>query len=180
MQKTIILNTISGPGAGKSTLSHGLMAWLKSHDHKAEYVPEYAKELSFQRDWITLADQGLVTKEQDRRLRNLLGLVNFVVHDSALPLGRIYAQGDYASEWFERRCWELFDGYENFNVYVTRKKKYQQYGRNQTEEEARALDGRIRKFFEGRIHLEVPGEEGSVAIVIEALLRHAEQVNNGA
>lgn len=174
MQKTIVFNTLGGPGSGKSTLSYGLIAYLKSRHFKAEFVPEYAKELSFQRDWNTLSDQGIVTREQDRRLRSLLGHVDFIIHDTALPLGIMYAQGDFAQEWFANRCWQLFDGYTNFNCFVTRKKAYQQYGRHQTEAEAITLDGRIRDLFADRIHLEIPGEEGSVEIAFKALMKFAE------
>lgn len=171
---TIVFNALGGPGSGKSTLSYGLIAALKSRGHKAEYVPEYAKELTFRRDWNTINDQGVVTREQDRRLRDLLGHVDFIIHDTALPLGLMYTKGDYTQDWFARRVWELYEGYNNFNCFVRRVKPYATYGRSQTESEARELDDRIRKLFgPEKIHLEVDGAEGSVDIAYKALLEYA-------
>jgi len=143
---------------------------MKANKLKAELVTEFAKELVYRRDYATLANQFEVTREQDRRLRDLLGQVDFVVHDSAIPLGIIYATGPYAEDWNVRRTWEMFDGYNNFNVFVRRKKRYEAYGRTQTEEEARALDVKILDLFgQDRLHLVVDGDEDAVQKVFEAV-----------
>lgn len=169
--RTIVANMVAGPGAGKSTLSYGLIAKLKSNGVRAELVTEFAKELTYRRDFAALANQFEVTREQDRRLRDLLGQVSVVVHDTALVLGLIYAQPPYTDEWNVRRTWELFDGYRNFNVFVTRTKKYQQYGRTQTEDESRQIDQRILDLFEGRVDLMVAGNEQAVDTVYQAILK---------
>jgi len=170
MPRTLIVNALAGPGAGKSTLAYGLIAMLKSKGHRAEYVPEFAKELTYQRDFVALANQHEVTKEQDRRLRDLLGQVDIVVHDTALPLALVYCSVSYRQPWFERRVWELFDSYRNFNVFVTRKKQYQTYGRKESEAEAHELDDRILQLFEGRIDLTVEGNDQAVERVYAALM----------
>jgi hypothetical protein len=170
MLRTVVVNALAGPGAGKSTLSYGLIAKLKAEGHKAELVTEYAKELTWRRDFASLSNQFEVTREQDRRLRDLIGQVDFIVHDTALPLGVLYAKPPYNEEWHIRRCWELFDSYRNFNVFVTRKKKYQTAGRNQTEAEAVELDKRIRQLFDGRINIEVEGRSDAVDQVYDALM----------
>lgn len=159
--RTLVINLISGPGAGKSTLAYGLMSLLKSRGHKAEYVPEYAKEITYRRDWTLLANQNAVTTEQDSRLRALLGQVDYIVHDTALPLGLMYAQTPFDEPWFERRVWDLYEGYRNFTIFVKRVKAYQAYGRKQTEEESRVLDQRIFELFgPDRIDLVLEGREG--------------------
>lgn len=176
---TIIANFVGGPGSGKSTLAYEVIAKMKARGHRAELVQEYAKELVYRRDFHVIADQGLVTREQDRRLRDLLGHVDFVVHDSALLLGRIYATGDFEGEWFSRRVEALYNGYTNFNVFVNRVKKFQQYGRMQNEEQSRALDTKIKSLFgPDRINLTVDGCEGSGEIVYAAIMKFAEQ-NSG-
>lgn len=168
--RTKVLNLIAGPASGKSTLAYGLMSLLKSRGHKAEFVPEYAKELTYRRDWAGLANQDAVTTEQDRRLRALLGQVDWIVHDTALPLGLVYAPAPYDEEWFERRVWDLYDGYDNYTVFVNRVKPYQDYGRRQTEEESRALDIKIKNLFgPERINLTVDGKEGSEEAVYRAI-----------
>ncbi len=173
---TLICSFLGGPSSGKSTLGFEVISKLKARGHKAEFVPEYAKELVYRRDFATIADQGLVTREQDRRLRDLLGHVDFVIHDTALPLGIIYAQGDFKQDWFTNRVWALYNGYNNFNTFVRRVKPFQQYGRMQNEQESRALDGTILNLFgPERINLTVDGKEGSGDVVYEAIVRHAEQ-----
>jgi hypothetical protein len=170
MLRTVVVNALAGPGAGKSTLSYGLIAKLKAEGHRAELVTEYAKDLTWRRDFVALANQFEVTREQDRRLRDLVGQVDFIVHDTALPFGTIYAKAPYDEPWHVRRCWELFDSYRNFNVFVTRKKAYQTAGRNQTEAEAVELDKRIRALFDGRIDIEVEGKSDAVDQVYDALM----------
>lgn len=169
---TIIVNTAGGPGSGKSTLSYGLIAMLKARGHKAELVPEYAKELTYRRDWKAIENQFEVTREQDRRLRDLLGQVDWVIHESALPLGILYAQSPFDEDWFIRRTWEMYEGYRNFTIFVKRVKAYQEYGRSQTENEAKALDKKIFDLFgPQRIDLIVEGSEGSVETAYEALMK---------
>lgn len=169
--KTVVVNAIGGPGSGKSTLSFGLVAALKARGHRAECVLEYAKELTYRRDWETLKRQDVVTTEQDRRIRDLIGHVDFVIMDTSLPLGIIYAPEPYQEDWFARRAWELFDGYNNFTIFVRRVKAYQTYGRSQTEGEAQEIDKRILKLFDGRIDLTVDGAEGSVEQAYESLMK---------
>jgi hypothetical protein len=168
---TVIINALGGPCSGKSTLSYGLMSLLKSRGHRAEYVPEYAKELVYRRDFTKLANQFEVTREQDRRLRDLLGQVDWIVHDTALPLGIIYAKPPFDEEWNVRRTWELYDGYENFTIFVKRVKAYEAYGRNQTEAEAVALDDQIKNLFgPSRINLTLEGKEGNEEEAYKALM----------
>ncbi len=173
MLRTIVVNALGGPGSGKSTLAYGLIALLKARGHRAELVQEFAKELTYRRDWVTLANQDIVTREQDRRIRDLIGHVDVVVQDSALPLGIIYAQGEFAeAEWFKRRVWELYEGYNNYTIFVTRRKKFQQYGRKQTEQESLALDQKILDLFgPERIDLIVNGDETAVETAYEALMK---------
>lgn len=172
MSKTIVVNMLGGPGSGKSTLSYGLMALLKSRGHKAEYVPEYAKEITYRRDWAALSNQNAVTSEQDRRLRDVLGQVDWIIHDTALPLGLMYAPEPYDQVWFADRVWQMFDGYSNFNIFVNRVKPYETYGRKQNEEEAKALDGRIRDLFgPDRIHFCVDGAEGNEELAYNRLMQ---------
>lgn len=168
---TVVVNLIAGPGAGKSTYSAGLFGILKMDGLKAELVQEFAKDKTYERDWNALANQFYCSAQQDKRLRRLLGQVDWVVNDSALPLGLAYARPPFDAAWFTAAIWNLFDTYTNFNVFVERVKPYQTYGRTQTEDEARDLDVRLRDLFAGRIDLVVPGDDSAPHVIYEALKR---------
>lgn len=170
---TIVCNALGGPGSGKSTMSYGLIAALKARGHKAELVTEVAKELMYRRDFVALANQFEVVRQQDQRLRDLLGQVDVIVMDSSLPLGILYApkDGPYAEEWFARRTWEMFDGYQNFNVFVRRCKAYETYGRRESLDQAQLLDQQILDLYGDRIDLYVDGDNGAVEAVYEALMQ---------
>lgn len=43
---------------------------------------------------------------------------------------------------------ELYGGYNNFNIFLERVKPYQEVGRNQSEDEARELDSKIKSLIE--------------------------------
>lgn len=171
MIRTIVVNMIGGPGSGKSTLAYGLMSLLKARGHKAEFVPEYAKEITYRRDWALLSNQNAVTTEQDHRLRVLLGQVDWIIHDTALPLGLIYAPAPFNEPWFERRVWDLYEGYRNFTIFVNRVKPYETYGRSQSEDEARLIDARIKNLFGiDRINLTLDGKEGNEETAFQTLM----------
>jgi len=143
---------------------------MKAEDERCELVQEYAKELVYEQNWSALANQWLVTGEQDRRLRRLVGQVDYVIHDSPLPLGLVYAQAPFdGAPWFEQAVWGMFDTYRNFNIYVRRAKAYQAYGRVESEEEAHEKDERLLRLFEGRIDLVVDGDRDAHRVIYEAI-----------
>ena len=43
-KKTIVVNLLAGPGAGKTTCAWEIASELKKRNLETEYVPEYAKE----------------------------------------------------------------------------------------------------------------------------------------
>ncbi len=158
---TRVLNLLGGPGCGKSTTKSGLFFQMKLAGLRVESIDEYAKELTYEEDWETLGKQDHVTRTQERRQRRLLGKVDFVLTDSPLLLGLFYAQGERATPALYEEINRLFDRYSNVNVYINRVKPYAPYGRSQKEDEARALDARIRSFMHGRLDLEVDGDENA-------------------
>lgn len=155
---TRILNFFSGPGAGKSTTKAGTFFLMKSQGVRAVQIEEYATEKSVEEDWATLADQSKVTSEQEKRQRRYLGKVDWVLTDSPLVLGVLYAQGEHATKAFHQEVWDLFDSYQNVNIWLDRVKPYQQYARHHDEDEARELDVRLQKLVFGRIDFVTPGD----------------------
>lgn len=170
---TTFVNLFAGPGAGKSTTAAGLFRLLKLAGKRAELVTEYAKDLTYEK--APLDNQLYLLAKQDRRQARLVGQVDYVVTDSPLPLSLAYARGFWQSPEFVALVWSMYRRYNNVVVSVNRTKPYAEYGRNQTEDEARALDNTIRGYTlvaateqsTGVIH--VNGDEHAPQRIMEAL-----------
>ncbi len=161
-----VINLWGGPGSGKSTTRAGLFYQMKLRQLKVEEAPEYAKELSYEKNFVALQNQWKVTGEQARRIRILRNDCDYAISDSPLPLGIIYADGEYDSDWYRDAVWGMFDSFDNINIYIERVKPYQPFGRNQSEDEARIKDREIRRLAGDRIDYFVPGDELAVGRIL--------------
>ena len=142
-----IINFIGGPGVGKSTAALGTVYEMKRRYIRAEYCHEYAKDLTFEHRFNVLQDSLYVFAKQNRILTRLLNQgIDFAITDSALPLNLLYNPEHYFPS-FKGLVKEVFDSYDNVNFLITRKYAYDPVGRNQTEEEAKALDVECKKLF---------------------------------
>ncbi len=142
-----VINLFAGPGAGKSTLAAGLFNIMKHHDFEVELVTEFAKDTTYEKNFGTLTNQLVILAEQDRRLRRLVGQVEWAVTDSPLPIGLAYMTPEY-TEWLTPAVWGAFRRYRNYHVLVERgDRRFQTYGRNQTREEAVELDCSIEGIY---------------------------------
>lgn len=169
--QTLVVNTFGGPSSGKSTLAYGLMAKLKCEGHNAELVVEYAKELTYRRDFDALKNQFEVVREQDRRLRDLVGQVDIIVNDSPLLLGICYAIPPYDQPWNVQRTWELFNSYNNFNIFVRRVNPYQTSGRKESEDRSKEIDAQIAALFDSEMDLRLDADESAVDRAYQAVLK---------
>lgn len=144
-----VINLYCGPGGGKSTLAAGLFNLMKSLNMSVELVTEYAKDVTWEKNFGTLQNQLVLLAEQDRRLRRLEGQVEWCITDSPLPIGLAYMTPEY-DRWLTPAVWGAFNRYNNYHVLVTRSAAhpFQTAGRNQTEAEALALDTHIGNIFE--------------------------------
>lgn len=145
MSKLKICNLLAGPGAGKSTTAMMLSAEMKMRGINVEYVTEYAKDLTWEKRFDILSDQLYVLAKQNRKLNRLIGQVDWVVTDSPLLLSEHYRTPDYLPNTFQAMVFELWEMYDNENFFIHRVKPYKQVGRTQSEEEAKVIDGQIRK-----------------------------------
>lgn len=159
-----VINIYGGPGSGKSTTAAGLFNLMKGMEYRVELVTEFAKDLTYRKDDSTLHNQLAILGEQDRRIRSLVGQVDWVITDSPLPLGLAYMSEEY-SAWLPQAIWAAFGRYQNYHVLVERPddRPYAHYGRSQTEGEAMKLGVVVGHLFDEAIRR---GEEGDFAVEV--------------
>lgn len=139
MLKLKVINMFGAPGSGKSTSAAGLFNLMKTKGHSVELVSEYAKDLTYAKDWKGLDNQLMILAQQDLRLRRLEGQVEWVITDSPLPTGLAY-MGDSWKPFLEVTTWQVYDHYVNYHVLLTKGKfPYDPSGRNQDEAAAMVL-----------------------------------------
>lgn len=138
-----VISLWAGPGAGKSTLAAAVFARMKRLRYKVELVTEFAKDLTYEQSWKVLGDQMMVLAEQNFRLARLEGQVEWAITDSPLPLSLIYCK-DGVREVLHPLVQHLWYGYHNFPFTLNRTTApYQEFGRNQTLDQAVDLDNRV-------------------------------------
>jgi len=142
-----VVNLFGGPGTGKSTTAAGLFHLMKLQSMEVELVTEYAKDLVWAERNTMFTEQDYIFAKQNHRLRRLRGKVDWVVTDSPIILGHFYMPEDFPGKKpFSQFVNEMYDSYDNINIFLTREKAYNPNGRNQTEDEAIELDSRIKHF----------------------------------
>lgn len=144
MKDSLIVNLFAGPSAGKSTYALGTAYRLKADRWLAEYVPEFAKELTWTQDFDTLSRQLYVTSKQYRSIYVPYGKVDVIVTDSPFIIGLLYPDASgHVDEEFEHWLIKVFSTFNNLNIFLKRNPDahlFQQEGRNQTEAESMEKD----------------------------------------
>lgn len=143
--KTVVINLIGAPGAGKSTVASHLFFLMKSHNFDVELVSEYAKELVWEERSETLKNEIYLFGKQHQRLFRLNGKVKYIVTDRPLILSQFYNSiyGDN-SEAFKNIVVQEVRKYTNLNYFLNRTSSYVSKGRNQTEEESNQFSERMK------------------------------------
>ena len=152
-KKTIVVSAFGGAGVGKTTACFHIACELKKRDYVVEYVPEYSKELVWDKNWELLdgsyEHQLQILKEQKHRLDRLIGQVDFIVTDAPLLNNIIYLNDCPEKEEHKKYLLKLFKKYNNFIFVVERDaSKYEQEGRIQNLEEAVEKDIEIKKLLD--------------------------------
>lgn len=147
-RNTIVINAFGGAGAGKTTACLHIVAELKKQGFVAEYVPEYAKELVWDKNFGLLdgsmENQRVILKEQSHRVERLIGQVDFVVTDSPILLNGIYLKDCPNKEAYCKELLEKFNSYTNFNLVIQRDaSRYENEGRIHSLEESLVIDNDI-------------------------------------
>ena len=141
-KNTIVVNLFGGPGVGKSTTMSYLYYKLKCMGIDVEMAPEYAKDLVWEERQRYFDEQIYIFAKQWHRINRCVGKVEVVICDSPLINSSIYLK-DYNPE-FDALIMSEFDKFDNFNLLIERKTEYVQNGRNESEEEALAVDQKFK------------------------------------
>lgn len=147
-KKTLYVNLISGPGAGKSTLAAGLYWYMKTQSYNnlvIELVREYAKDLVWLGDTNLLRNQPHVTQKQYERMTMLKDKVDIAITDSPLLLGLVY--GEYPPNFIDNVI-AMHKEFLNINIFIKRNLHYEETGRLQSEKQALEKDREIRKIYD--------------------------------
>ncbi len=145
---TKIVTFYSGPGTGKSTSSALLFAWLKMNGHSAELAREYVKKWAWEGRKISGMHEFLFVGKQIDEESRLFDKVDFVVSDKPLLMDIVYSRR-YATptiaRGIEAAVRSYLDavveaGHQHVHVYLRRSKPYDQRGRYESEDLARAMD----------------------------------------
>lgn len=148
MIKPRCLNLYAGPGTGKSTTCAALFAELKYLGHNVEMILEYAKDAAWeQRGPKFFRAQDLIFGKQHFRLSRVAEEVEFIITDSPLLLSLVYMPEDFNIPSLRQVIKDAYNNYENLDIFLNRsvEKPYNPKGRNQTEDEAKEIDGKIRR-----------------------------------
>lgn len=160
MQPLTVINLFGSPGTGKSTTASGLFYLMKLAGCSVELVTEFAKDLVWAEHHKTLAEETLlIFGEQNHRLNRLRGKVEFAITDSPLPTALFYMPKDFPAS-FSPFAMDIFNSYNNINFFMTRTKKYNPIGRNQTEEESDQIAKDISLFLWSKAipHITTPAD----------------------
>lgn len=142
--KTLVVNLISGPGCGKSSIAAGVFHDLKFKGIDCEMAYEAAKEYTWEKRQFTLTNQVHVFGEQHHRVWRLLGQVEVIITDSPLLLTPIY--NPKKDSILNLLAIEEFESMWNYVVFLKRCKPYNPNGRNQDEAGAKIIDKTILNF----------------------------------
>jgi hypothetical protein len=149
-EQEININIFAGPGVGKSTVGPGLFNKMKKQGFKVEFVSEYAKDLTYGKDYTKLRDQLLVFSNQFHRYFRLIDHdIDYLIHESPNLMSLVYfKETDLIPEKeFKNLALAIFKNTKTINIFLERNPKYpyQAVGRNQSLEEAKELDFKILK-----------------------------------
>lgn len=179
-RKTIVINLLSGPGAGKSTIAASVFSELKWRGVDAELVTEYAKDKVWEEATKILENQLYIFAKQEQRTNRLNGKVDVILTDSSILLTLAYVQSKvHKGSLFKNLVLEEFDKYENMNYLLQRNNMYIQNGRNQTFEQAKEKDNIIENILiDNNIEYEtIDFKRETVDYIVEQII---DKLENGA
>lgn len=178
-----VINIFGGPGVGKSTIACSLFVKMKMSGFVVEYVDEYAKEKTYEKEFGKLGDQLYILAKQHRKFNRLRGQVDWAVTDSPLLMSAYYnmlnlrtvSDGlSYSQEKFLPMVEEISSRYTNINFFLERNPEieYQSFGRNQTEEEALRIDNEMKSLLDSLKVSYIPFKVGTPVDILFGFIKN--------
>ncbi len=142
-----VINFFGGPGSGKSVAAAGLFFAMKVRRFEVELVTEYAKDCVWEERWKLFPEQDYFLAKQNRRLKRLVGKVDYAISDSPLALGISYVKKGFP-ESFKTFCLDQFNSYDNINIFLRRTAEYEAFGRRQSAQSADDKSRQIKQMMD--------------------------------
>ena len=180
MKKTIVINLVGGPGAGKSTIASGVFNLLKMNRKDAELVTEYPKALVWEERKKTFDDSLYLFAKQAHIQYSINGKVSYMVTDRPLIMSNMYHNFWMAQDWpdgwneaFYKMVKETWDLYDNRVYLINRVIPYSANGRNENEEEALRQDRLTKKWLDdlGIDYVVVDGDDQAHYRIYEDIVK---------
>lgn len=180
MKKTVVINLFAGAGAGKSTLATSIFSELKMRGVHVELVREYIKRWVWEGRLPGKFDQIYIFGRQAREEGMLYEKLDYLITDSPLLLVPFFEEVLVGKKIVEPAVFNFIDhakqnGVEYINFWLSRPNNYEVRGRYQTEEEAKALDEKLKDWLKnhGIDLIELPNKhDDRVAEVLKNLKLH--------
>lgn len=136
----IVVNLFGVPGSGKSTGAAYIFSKLKLAGINAELVTEFAKDKVWEDTKAVFENQAYIFGKQSFRISRCEEKVDVIITDSPLPLSIFYNKNpNIYGDSFNKFVMDVFNHYNNLNIFINRVKPYNPKGRFQSEDESNAL-----------------------------------------
>ena len=154
-RNTIVINIAGGPGTGKTTIAAELFSKLKEKGYEVENVSEFAKELVWEGRNEAFDDRLYMHGEQNHRLMQMNGKLDYIITDSPLFLTAVY--NDYYlkdkfpksyNQMIENVTCETFKLYNNKTYLLERNTNYKIVGRRENKNTAKQIDEALIKYLD--------------------------------
>lgn len=142
-----VINLFGSSGSGKSTNAAGLAYELKTEGFKVEIITEYAKELCILNSEHLLENQIWVFANQYQKMKYLSEELDFVITDSPLLLSSFYGiKYNYKFKNLFPLIKDVYNSFDNINLFLEREHSWDPYARVQTEEESNKDSETLKSF----------------------------------
>ena len=176
-KNTIVINIAGGPGVGKTTISANLFSKLKEKGYEVENVSEFAKELVWEGRNEAFNDRLYMHAEQNHRLMQMNGKLDYIITDSPLFLTSIYNSyylkdkfKDSYNNMIDNVVKETFSYYTNKVYFLQRQTQYNSVGRREQISDAKNIDEAIIKYLkENNIKYKSVSLDNAIELILNDL-----------
>lgn len=151
MKDTKIINLFGGPSSGKSTITSGLFYELKRRNISCDNPYEFPKQVAWEDNQSQITDQLYIFANQHRGIVRSYGKVDYIILDSPILLSLAYKDGydngypaSLYGENFNTMVLDVFNKYENINIFLDRPDDFEDNGRFQNKEQSLSFDKKIK------------------------------------